>query len=91
MSDTTKKVFFAKIIELPKHQVLVSKVKTDNPEAPFALRVESDVYGKRVGLNMGFPEMEHVDDAFAAFNMKGAEEIVENMILQLEEVANSNT
>lgn len=87
-----KKKIFARIIELPNNQVLLEKVTTDNEAAPVALRVTADIDttsvkdqpdSRRISANMGFTEQAHVDDAFSSFAFKDAEEIVDNMKLQL--------
>lgn len=89
MSNT--KVFFARIIELPENQVLLTKVKTDDLKAPVALQVMSDILGKRVTMNYGFTEQSHVDDAFSSFSMKDATTMVEDATLRLEEQAAGKT
>ena len=75
------KEIFAKIIELDDNQVLITKKaeKMSEKETDYILRVETTINGKRMGANLGFQNIEHMNASFDEFDALKAENVVMNL------------
>ena len=75
----SKKRIFAKIIELPDHQVLLVKEKCEDDEG-WEIVQTVDFKGVRASLALGFATEEQADTCFAEYGQEQAQKTLDAIL-----------